>query len=190
MGFINSYLIFIVFNLIFYANLIGLLPYTFTFTANIFFTFNLALFLLFTAIANGLRLYRYALFGLFLPSGTPLILALFIIIIELLAYLTRISSLGIRLTVNIITGHTLILVVNGFHIVAGSILIMLIMLLPLILELLIAYLQAYILTFIATITLKDFLFSILAIGFPSTFIWLFMAFNRISNYSYSTGIGS
>ena len=112
-GVLNSYLIFIVFNLIFYANLIGLLPYTFTFTANIFFTFNLALFLLFTAIANGFRLYRYALFGLFLPEGTPLLLALFIIIIELLAYLTRISSLGIRLTVNIITGHTLI---NGLYI--------------------------------------------------------------------------
>lgn len=154
-GVLNSYLIFIVFNLIFYANLIGLLPYTFTFTANIFFTFNLALFLLFTAIANGFRLYRYALFGLFLPEGTPLLLALFIIIIELLAYLTRISSLGIRLTVNIITGHTLIKVVNGFP---GSILIML---LPIILELLIAYLQAYIFTFIATITLKDFLYSTL-----------------------------
>jgi F-type H+-transporting ATPase subunit a len=92
-----------------------------------------------------------------LPSGTPLLLALFIIIIELLAYLTRIFSLGIRLTVNIITGHTLIKVLNGFILLPGiGLLVVPLLVLPLILELLIGYLQAYIFSFIATITLKDF----------------------------------
>jgi hypothetical protein len=58
--------------------------------------------------------------------------------------------LGIRLTVNIITGHTLIKVLNGFILLPGiGLLVVPLLVLPLILELLIGYL-------IATITLKDF----------------------------------
>ena len=36
------------------------------------------------------------------------------IILEIISYLTRTIALGLRLSVNIITGHTLIKVCNGF----------------------------------------------------------------------------
>jgi F-type H+-transporting ATPase subunit a len=149
---------------LFFSNLFGLLPYSTTPTTHLIVTFNLALFLMLTAIANGFRRYRYAIFGVFIPAGTPLGLIPLIILVEVLAYITRISSLGIRITVNMVTGHTLVKVVGGFiyeAFIGGTSLIILalpIVLLTvfLILELLIAYLQAYIFTFISCITIKDF----------------------------------
>lgn len=83
----------------------------------------------------------------------------------MLAYVTRIIALGIRISVNMITGHTLVKVIGGFlwEAFEGGTNI-LILLLPmvlltvfLVLEVLIAYLQAYIYTFICMITIKDFL---------------------------------
>ena len=85
------------------------------------------------------------------------------IILELLAYITRTFSLGLRLAVNMITGHILAKVIVGFIYVAylkGTSLLVLslpLLLLTLFLglEILIAYLQAYIFTFITCITFKD-----------------------------------
>jgi ATP synthase subunit 6 len=156
--------IYTLFSGLLFSNLFGLLPYSTTPTTHLIITFNLALFLMVTAIANGFRRYRYAIFGVFIPAGTPLGLIPLIVIVEVLAYITRISSLGIRITVNMVTGHTLVKVVSGFiyeGFLGGT--SILILALPvalltvfLILELLIAYLQAYIFTFISCITIKDF----------------------------------
>jgi len=147
-----------------FSNLFGLLPYSTTPTTHLIITFNLALFLMITAIANGFRRYRYAIFGLFIPAGIPVALIPIISVVEVLAYITRISSLVIRITVNMVTGHTLVKVVSGFiyeGFLGGSSIIILalpiaLLAIFLILELLIAYLQAYIFTFISCITIKDF----------------------------------
>lgn len=150
---------------LFFSNVFGLLPYSTTPTTHLIITFNLAVFLLVTAIANGFRRYGYAMLGLFIPSGTPLPLIPMLVVVEMLAYVTRIIALGIRISVNMITGHTLVKVIGGFlwEAFEGGTNI-LILLLPmvlltvfLVLEVLIAYLQAYIYTFICMITIKDFL---------------------------------
>jgi ATP synthase subunit 6 len=150
---------------LFFSNVFGLLPYSTTPTTHLIITFNLAVFLLVTAIANGFRRYGYAMLGLFIPSGTPLALVPMLVVVEMLAYVTRIIALGIRISVNMITGHTLVKVIGGFlwEAFEGGTNI-LILLLPmvlltvfLVLEILIAYLQAYIYTFICMITIKDFL---------------------------------
>nr|NP_150108.1 ATP synthase F0 subunit 6 [Hyaloraphidium curvatum]AAK83430.1 ATP synthase F0 subunit 6 [Hyaloraphidium curvatum] len=150
---------------LFFSNVFGLLPYSTTPTTHLIITFNLAVFLLVTAIANGFRRYGYAMMGLFIPSGTPLPLIPMLVVVEMLAYVTRIIALGIRISVNMITGHTLVKVIGGFlwEAFEGGTNIM-ILILPmvlltvfLVLEVLIAYLQAYIYTFICMITIKDFL---------------------------------
>lgn len=150
---------------LFFSNVFGLLPYSTTPTTHIIITFNLAMFILVTAIANGFRRYGYAMLGLFIPSGTPLALIPMLVVVEMLAYVTRIIALGIRISVNMITGHTLVKVIGGFlwEAFEGGTSI-LVLLLPmvlltvfLVLEVLIAYLQAYIYTFICMITIKDFL---------------------------------
>lgn len=150
---------------LFFSNVFGLLPYSSTPTTHLVLTFNLAVFVLVTAIANGVRRYGYAILGLFIPSGTPLALVPMLVVVEMLAYVTRILALGIRISVNMITGHTLVKVIGGFIWEAfeggTSLLVLLFPLVLLtvflVLEVLIAYLQAYIYTFICMITIKDFL---------------------------------
>jgi F-type H+-transporting ATPase subunit a len=83
--------------------------------------------------------------------------------LEILAYLTRTLSLGLRLAVNLITGHILGKVLISFIWLAYlNNVSFIILTLPLLLvslflslELLIAYLQAYIFTFITCITIRD-----------------------------------
>ncbi len=83
--------------------------------------------------------------------------------LEILAYLTRTLSLGLRLAINMITGHVLVKVIVGFiwsaYIKGTSIFVLILPLflltMFLVLEILIAYLQAYIFTFIFCITIKD-----------------------------------
>lgn len=149
---------------LFFNNIFGLLPYSTTPTTHIIITFNLAVFLLVTAISNGFRRYGYPMMGLVIPSGTPLPLIPMLVVIEMIAYGTRILALGIRISVNMITGHTLVKVIGGFlwEAYQGGTSI-LVLLLPMVLltvflvmEVLIAYLQAYIYTFISSITIKDF----------------------------------
>lgn len=150
---------------LFFCNIFGLLPYSTTPTTHVIITFNLAVFLLVTAIANGFRRYGYAMMGVFIPSGTPMALIPMLVGIEVIAYVTRILALGIRISVNMITGHTLVKVIGGFlwEAFEGGTNI-LVLILPLVLltvflamEVLIAYLQAYIYTFIYMLTIKDFL---------------------------------
>jgi F-type H+-transporting ATPase subunit a len=85
------------------------------------------------------------------------------VVLEVFAYIFRTLSLGLRLAINLITGHLLLKVCIGFvwlgYIKGTSLFILAIPLLLLTaflsLEILIAYLQAYILIFITIITLKD-----------------------------------
>lgn len=162
-GYWMPFLYTVFFGLLF-SNVLGLLPYSTTPTTHIIVTFNLAMFVLLTAISNGFRRYGYAMMGLFIPSGTPLALIPMLVIVEMLAYVTRIIALGIRISVNMITGHTLVKVIGGFlwEALEGGTSILL-LLFPmvlltvfLVLEVLIGYLQAYIFTFICMITIKDF----------------------------------
>lgn len=148
-----------------FSNVNGLLPYSTTPTTNLIITFNLAVFILGTAILNGFRRYGYPMSGVVIPGGTPLALIPMLTVVEMLAYVTRILALGIRISVNMITGHTLVKVIGGFlwqAIEAGTNPLYLLpamglLTIFLVLEILIAYLQAYIYTFISMITVKDFI---------------------------------
>jgi F-type H+-transporting ATPase subunit a len=80
--------------------------------------------------------------------------------LEIVAYITRTLSLGLRLGVNIITGHILVKVCISFAANMSNLLLFLPLgftIIFLALEILIAYLQAYIYIFIISITLKDLL---------------------------------
>lgn len=52
--------------------------------------------------------------GVFVPAGTPLALIPMIVVVEMLGYIVRIVALGTRISVNMITGHTLVKVIGGF----------------------------------------------------------------------------
>lgn len=158
-------LIYTIFHLILFSNLIGMIPYSSTPTVEIVMTLSLAFTVLIGVLIMGFISHKLYLFAAFLPAGTPLGLIFLMVPLEILAYLTRTFSLGLRLAVNLITGHILAKVLIGFIWVGylnSSSYMMIFLTFPLMLvalflslEILIAYLQAYIFTFITCITIRD-----------------------------------
>ena len=112
-----------------------------------------------------LLIHGQKLFAAFIPAGTPLALVPLMILLEILAYLTRTLSLGLRLAVNMTTGHILAKVMMGFiwaialsaNFISTILFAVAMSLITLFigLEILIAYLQATIFVFITCITIKD-----------------------------------
>lgn len=156
-------LFYTIFNLVLFSNLLGLVPYSTTPTVELVKTLSVAFTLLMGLLLLGFLTHKLYLLAIFLPSGTPTFLIPMLVFLEVLAYIFRTLSLGLRLAINLITGHLLLKVCIGFiwlgYVQGTSLLILLIPLLLLTaflaLEILIAYLQAYILIFITILTLKD-----------------------------------
>lgn len=153
--------IYALFFLILVSNYIGLIPYSTTGSTEIVVALTQAITSLVGIFIYGFLQQGVALTYLFLPAGTPLGLLPLMIPLEILAYITRTLSLGLRLAVNLITGHILIKVLLSFipnimhsFIMLSSLILFLILFISL--EILINYLQAYIFVFITLITLKDF----------------------------------
>jgi len=106
----------LIFLFILFSNLLGLLPFAFTTTAQFAITFALALsfnlgFLFLGFATNGVGFLK-----LFVPSGAPLFLLPLIVIIEVVSYLIRTFSLSIRLFANMMAGHTLLHILSTFSI--------------------------------------------------------------------------
>jgi len=51
---------------------------------------------------------------MFMPTGAPMVLAPFLVIVEIVSYIAKAITLGVRLVANITAGHLL------FAIIAGS----------------------------------------------------------------------
>ena len=58
----------------------------------------------------GLSIHKLHFFSFFLPAGTPLALVPVLAPIELISYLARALSLGVRLLANMAAGHSLSLI--------------------------------------------------------------------------------
>ena len=151
-------LIFTLFMFILICNLLGMMPYGFTVTSNIFVTLVMAIILFIFITFLGLYLHGMRFFSLFLPSGTPLWMAPLMIVIELFVYLVKPVSLSLRLTANMVAGHVLLKVMAGFVVTLA--LYLKIMPIPFIVvlvgfEIFIAVLQAYIFAMLSCVYLND-----------------------------------
>lgn len=150
-------LIFTIFVYIAALGLIGLLPYGFTVTAHIvsvlvisltcFIGMNIILF-----NKHGLKA-----FSMFVPEGTPFLLALLLVPVEFILYLFRPLSLTIRLFCNMLAGHVLlkILATVFFYILTYPGIFMVVSALPLVIILLIFVLE------LAVCLIQAFVFSLL-----------------------------
>lgn len=150
--------------LLFFCNLVGMVPYSFTVTSHIIFTFSLALSIFIGINIIGIRFHGWKFFNLFLPKGVPLIIMPLLITIEIISYFIKVFTLSIRLFANMTSGHALLKIIAGFSwtmlsvggLVAVFHVIPLALLLVLIgLELGIAALQAYVFTLLTCIYLND-----------------------------------
>lgn len=156
--------LFAVFSFIFFCNLLGMIPYSFTVTSHIVITLGLATMAFFGINVIAIRTHGFHALSFFLPSGAPLALAPLLVAIEFVSYSFRVVSLALRLFANMMSGHCLLKILAGFAwtmLSAGGILTV-IHVLPLVvifaivgLELSIAFLQAYVFTVLLCIYLND-----------------------------------
>jgi len=116
-----TFFVFTLFMLILFSNLLGMIPYSFTVTSHLIFTFALSCACFFGINYIGLKKHGLHFFGLFLPSGAPIALAPLLVFIELLSYFARVFSLAIRLFANLMSGHTLLKILSGFAWAAVSV---------------------------------------------------------------------
>lgn len=100
--------------IIFFSNVLGLIPYGLTLTAQLVITFYLAFSLFLSLNISGIVIHKQNFLSLFFPSGTPLMLAPLIVPIEIVSYTFRVVSLSVRLFANMFAGHTLLKVIGGF----------------------------------------------------------------------------
>lgn len=149
--------IFTLFMFILAGNLIGMIPYSFTYTSHLIVTFGLAAAVFVGVTIIGLAKHGLHFFGFFLPHGVPWFLAWLIIPIEILSYLSRPVSLSLRLFANMTAGHTMMKVFAGFIFMLGvagvAPLVMVVALTGL--EILIAFLQAYVFAILTCVYLND-----------------------------------
>ena len=159
---------FFLFNTVFFCNLVGMIPYSFTVTSHIAITGGLALGVFIGINIIGFSIHGLKLFGLFLPGGSPLALAPLLIGIEFISYTFRVISLAVRLFANMMAGHTLLKILAGFACltynmnnfggIIAAFLVLSIIFAITGLELVIAFLQAYVFTILSCIYLHDAIF--------------------------------
>lgn len=157
-------LIFSIFMFVLLANLLGMVPGAFTVTSHIIITFTMAMLVILTVVGYGFYKHGFHFLGLFVPSGVPKLMWVLLIPIEIISFLSRPVTLGLRLFANMLGGHIAMKVFGGFVVGllgAGGIYSLLAPL-PLAiivgltaLEFLVAVLQAYVFAVLATIYLND-----------------------------------
>lgn len=143
------------------TNLLGLLPYSFTVTGHIIFTFQIAFSLFLGITIINIFNNQFQFFNLFVPSGIPKPLIPFLVVIEVVSYVIRPFSLSVRLFANMLAGHTLLNIIATFifsifksysiFVVIPILFIVFII----ILEFCIAIIQAYIFSILLCIYIND-----------------------------------
>jgi len=156
--------VFSLFMFVLFANLLGLLPFSYTVTSQIIVTFALAGLVMGIVIVYGLIRHGTHFLGLFAPSGVAPAILPFIVLIEIISFLSRPISLSVRLFANMLAGHITLKVFGGFIVLllGSGTAAALIAPLPFVgiivltaFELLVAFLQAYVFAILTCVYLND-----------------------------------
>ena len=146
------------------TNLVGNVPYSYTITTSVIVTIGLSFTIVTGVTILALYLHNLKFFSYFVPSGTPLALVPLLVLIEVVSYLARAFSLGIRLFANMAAGHTLLKILSTFlyQMFNAGILAALLTLIPFSiflalcgLELAVSFIQAYVFTLLTISYIKD-----------------------------------
>lgn len=163
--------VFSLFMFILFANVLGLLPlgviglHPFTFTSHFTATGVLAILSFSIVLIVGFWKHGFHFFSLFVPHGTPLVMIPLIFVIELVSFLVRPFSLGLRLFVAMMAGHVLLEVLSSFIIgstnagVGYGVMIapvtFVLMVAICALEILVAGIQAYVFALLTSLYIND-----------------------------------
>jgi len=150
--------VFSLFMFVLIGNMVGMIPYQFTFTSHIIVTFALASIVFIGVTILGFLNHGIRFFTFFYIPGVPFYMHPLLIPIEVISYLSRPISLSVRLFANMLAGHTLLKVFAGFVVsmpfFTGVLPLTFIVALTG-LEILIAFLQAYVFAILTCLYIND-----------------------------------
>ena len=107
-------LVFSLFSFVLVANMLGMFPYFFTVTSHAIVTIAMAVFVVGLVVVVGIWKHGLGWFKLFVPSGVPWYMLIILTPIEIISFLSRPVSLGLRLFGNMLAGHIVLKVFAGF----------------------------------------------------------------------------
>lgn len=166
-GSLNEVYLPFIYSLFFFVligNLISNVPYSFAVNASAVGTlgFSISIFIGVTILSltkHGIKFFSY-----FIPNGTPVFLVPLLVMIEIISYVARAFSLGVRLFANLTAGHTLLKILSTFlfKLFNSSIIFAILTLIPFSiftaligLEIGVSVIQAFVLTLLVCSYLKD-----------------------------------
>nr|AWA82070.1 ATP synthase F0 subunit a [Laetiporus sulphureus] len=146
------------------ANLTGNVPYSFTIATSVIVSLGLSFTIILAVTILGLSIHRLHFFSYFVPAGCPVALTPLLSLIELVSYLARAFSLGVRLFSNLLGGHTLMKILASFlyKMFSSSVIVAVLTVLPFtlflgisVLELAVSMIQAYVFSILTSSYIKD-----------------------------------
>jgi len=147
-----------------FSNLIGNVPYSFTVATSLIVCLGFSVMIMIGVTILGLSIHKVHFFSFFLPAGTPLALVPVLAPIEMISYLARALSLGVRLLANMAAGHSLMKILAGFlfTLFTSGIIVSILTVIPfgifvaiVVLEVAVSFLQAYVFTILTSSYIKD-----------------------------------
>ncbi|XOJ28600.1 F0F1 ATP synthase subunit A [Paracoccus sp. SJTW-4] len=148
--------VFTLFCFILFANMLGLLPKSFTTTSHIAVTGVLALLVFLGVTILGFVRNGAHFLGLFWVSSAPLALRPVLAVIEVISYFVRPVSHSIRLAGNLLAGHAVIKVFAAFAAIAVIAPVSILAIIGMFaFEIMVAVIQAYVFTILTCVYLKD-----------------------------------
>jgi len=144
-------------------NLIALIPYSFSTTAQMIICVTLSLSIMVGTTIIGIEKHGFKFINLFVPDlkGGVRVLIPFIFLIEIISYLSRVVSLSIRLCGNLIGGHMILKIIStfGFLLVTKIKVLffipILVLLVLFVLESFVAFVQSFVITLLSMLYIKD-----------------------------------
>ena len=144
------------------SNVVGMIPGVETTTSDAALTFFYSISTITTLILLGFALHNARYFSILFPTGTPIAITPFIILIEFVSYMARAVSLGMRLFANMFAGHSLVKILISFawlFLTSAfpffSIPVFALLLIIFFMEVGIAYLQSYVFGALAAMYFED-----------------------------------
>jgi len=157
-------LVFSLFMFVLVSNVVGLIPYNFTVASHLVVTAALALLVFLTVVIYGFWRNGLHFFRVFVPSGVPIYILPFVVLLEVFSFLVRPVSHSVRLFANMLAGHITLKVFAAFVTMLGGLgiagwigasLPLALTVALTALELLVAFLQAYVFAVLTCIYLND-----------------------------------
>ncbi|HKD26140.1 MAG TPA: F0F1 ATP synthase subunit A [Xanthobacteraceae bacterium] len=157
-------LVFSLFMFVLVSNVVGLIPYNFTVASHLVVTAALALLVFLTVVIYGFWRNGLQFLRVFVPSGVPIYILPFVVLLEVFSFLVRPVSHSVRLFANMLAGHITLKVFAAFVTMLGGLgiagwigasLPLALTVALTALELLVAFLQAYVFAVLTCIYLND-----------------------------------